>query len=168
MARTLVVYFSRTGRTHRIALEIAAPLGADIERIEEQRSRAGFLGYWRSGREAYRKLIPAIEPAVNDPSSYDIVLLGTPIWAGHISSPVRAYVGAHAGALSRMALFCTHGGSSPAKAFSEIAELAGVEPVATLAVTEREIKAGTYADRLTRFVESVAGPGPPATEHDGA
>lgn len=158
MARTLVVYFSRSGRTHRIALEIAAPLGADIERIEEPRGRLGLLGYWRSGREAYLKLVPPIEPAANDPSAYDLVILGTPIWAGNMSSPVRAYVGAHAGSFRTMALFCTHGATSAAKVFGEIAALAGVEPVATLAVTEREIKTGAYAGRLERFVESVSTP----------
>jgi hypothetical protein len=43
------------------------------------------LGYWRSGREAYLKLAPNIEPAVHDPSSYGLVVLGTPIWAGNMS-----------------------------------------------------------------------------------
>jgi len=159
MARTLVVYFSRTGRTRRIALEIAAALGADVERIEEPQDRSGFFGYWRSGREAYRKLSPVIEPAVRDPSGYALVIVGTPIWAGHVSSPVRTYVGAHAGRFRNVALFCTHGGSSAGKVFGEIAELAGSEPVATLALKEREIEAGTYAGRLRQFVDTVAAAG---------
>jgi len=159
MARTLVVYYSRTGRTRRIAREIAEALGADVERIEEPGDRSGFFGYWRSGREAYRKLSPVIEPAVRDPSRYALVVFGTPVWAGHVSSPVRAYIGAHAGQFRSMALFCTHGGSSAAKVFDEISGLVGLEPVATLSVKEREIELDAYADRLRAFVESVAAAG---------
>jgi flavodoxin len=156
MARTLVTYFSRTGRTRRIALEIAEALRADIERIEEPRSRLGLLGYWRSGREAYLKLAPNIEPAVHDPSSYGLVVLGTPIWAGNMSSPIRAYVNAHRGSFERAAFFCTHGGTTAQKVFDEIAEICGVRPLATLAVTEREIKTGTYADKLRQFLERLS------------
>lgn len=157
MDRTLVTYFSRTGRTHRIALEIARMLNADVERIEESRSRAGFFGYWRSGREAYLELPVRTEPSTHDPSGYDLVVLGTPVWAGRMSSPIRAYVNAHAGCFRRVAFFCTHGGTSAQKVFAALARTCGTEPLATLAVTEREIKVGAYADKLHKFVQRLAG-----------
>jgi flavodoxin len=156
MHRTLVTYFSRTGRTRRIALEIAHALNAESEQIEESRSRLGFIGYWRSGREAYREIAAPIAPCAHDPSSYELVVLGTPIWAGRMSSPLRAYVNAHAGSFRRVAFFCTHGGTSAARVFDAIAALCGARPVATLAVTEREIKAEAYTDRLQQFVARLA------------
>jgi flavodoxin len=155
MGSTLVVYFSRTGHTRKIALEIAAALGADIERIEEPRSRSGFFGYWRSGREAYRKQTTTIQAAQKQPSSYELVILGTPIWAGNMSSPIRTYVMENAGAFKRMAFFCTHGGTSGPKVLAGLAELCAVQPIATLAVTEREIATGAYADGVRRFVERL-------------
>jgi flavodoxin len=156
MDRALVTYFSRTDRTRRIALEIARALSADIERIEESRSRSGFLGYWRSGREAYLKLTASIEPTTHDPSSYALVILGTPIWAGNMSSPVRAYVNAHKGSFERVAFFCTHGGTSAQKVFAELSEICGAPPVATLAITEREIKAGNYGDKLHQYLDRLS------------
>ena len=155
MSRTLVVYFSRTGHTRKIALELAASLDADVERIEEPRSRSGFFGYWRSGREGYRKLTTIIEPLQKQPSDYDLVLLGTPIWAGNVSSPVRTYIVGNAGSFRRVAFFCTHGGTSASKVMAELGELCGTAPVATLAVTEREIQAGSYGGNLKEFVEQV-------------
>jgi flavodoxin len=152
MRQALVIYFSRTGRTRRIALEIARALDAESEQIEESRSRLGFFGYWRSGREAYRELPAPIAPCTHDPASYELVVLGTPIWAGKMSSPLRAYIDAHAGSFRRVAFFCTHGGSSAAHVFAAIAALCGAQPAATLAVTEREIKADAYAEKLQQFV----------------
>ena len=155
MSRALVVYFSRTGHTRKIALELAESLGADVERIEEPRGRSGFFGYWRSGREGYRKLTTVIHPIQKRPSDYDLVLIGTPIWAGNVSSPVRTYIAGNAGSFRRVAFFCTHGGSSAAKVMTELSELCGVRPLATLAVKEREIRAGSYRGGLKEFAKQV-------------
>ena len=159
MDQALVTYFSRTGRTHRLALEIATALNADLERIAEPRSRNGFLGYWRSGREAWLKLPTNIEPTSHDPSSYGLVVLGTPIWAGNVSSPARAYISAHKGSFRRAAFFCTHGGTSAQKVFDEMAELCGARPVATLSVTEREFRIGSYDDKLRQFLANLSAAG---------
>jgi len=156
MDRALVTYFSRTGRTRRIALEIASALNADVDPITESRSRAGLLGYWRSGREAWRRQAAEIEPATLDPSIYPLVVLGTPVWAGNISSPVRAYVGSHEGSFHQAAFFCTHGGTSAQKVFTELAELCATRPIATLAVTEHQIETESYAKNLRHFVERLA------------
>ena len=151
----LVVYFSRTGHTQRIAAEIAAATGADLDPIVEQRSRKGILGYLRSGRDAYKKLIVPIEPSTKNPADYEIVVLGTPVWAGHISSPVRAYVAAHREQLARVALFCTEGGSGGTKVLRELAELIDATPVGTLVIDEKELRSGAYAGKLERFLEAL-------------
>lgn len=155
MSRILVVYFSRTGHTGQIAGQLAAALGADVERIREPRDRTGFFGYWRSGREGWLGRTTTIEPASKRPSDYDVVLLGTPVWSGHVSSPVRTYAIAHAGEFGNLALFCTLGGAGADRTLAETAALCGAEPVATLAVTEKELAAGDYASRLRAFVERV-------------
>lgn len=170
MNGTLVVYFSRTGHTGRIAEELAAALGADVEKIEEPRSRSGFFGYWRSGREAYLRRTTTILPTRRRPSDYSLVLLGTPTWAGHVSSPVRTYAGEHAGTFRNLALFCTLGGAGAENTLAETAALCGVEPIATLAVTEKELKSGSYEPKLRGFVERVrsaaAGASPANTPSD--
>jgi flavodoxin len=148
MAKVLVVYYSRSGYTRRIASEIAARCGADLDEIRDTVKRAGFWGYWRSGREALRKELPAIATATKDPAAYDVVAIGTPVWAGSIASPVRSWLAAHAGALRRVAFFCTKGGSGEPKTFAE--------PLATLMLTDAEIDRARYAARLDHFVAGVA------------
>lgn len=154
MSRILIVCYSRTGNTAMVAEALAQACGADIERIEDTRHRGGLWGWLRSGREAWQGRSGAIAPVEKDPGEYDLVILGSPVWAGHVSSPMRGYLEGHVGKFSRIALFVTEGGSGGAKAFTEMAALAGSAPVATLELTEKELKSGMQ-EQLARFVEAL-------------
>jgi flavodoxin len=156
MKDALVVYFSRTGYTDFIAGEIAATLGADKERVTDYAKRSGILGYWRCAREAMRETPVAIAQASVDPGDYDLVVLGTPVWAGNPSSPMRAFLAAHAGRLSRVAFFCTLGGSGAEKTFAKMATLCGQAPVATAAFRDAEIDKDAYAAKLDGFVRAIS------------
>jgi flavodoxin len=158
MQRTLVVYFSRTGYTRKIAEEIAGRCGADVEAIEDVRARAGIFGYLRSAREAYKKRLIELRPAAKNPSDYDLVILGTPVWASNVSSPMRAYLTAHRGELKRVAAFCTQGGSGAEKVLSDMAELCGRKPVASLALNDGEIKRRGHTEKLDQFLGTLALP----------
>ena len=76
-----VAFYARSGTTRRIAMALSATLGGSVEEILEGRGRGGFLGYWRSIIEARRKHLPNILPVRNDPSSFDLVVIGRPVWA---------------------------------------------------------------------------------------
>lgn len=158
MATALVVYFSRTGYTARVAREIADRCGADLEAIDERGSRVGVFGYLRSLREAIGKATVEVQPANHDPANYDLLILGTPVWAGHVCSPLRSYVSLHKRWLARIAVFCTEGGSGGERVAAEIAELVGHAPLATLVVTDREIQNASYGTKLESFARAL----PPA------
>jgi flavodoxin len=156
MKGTLVVYFSRTGYTRRVAEEIARAAGADCQEIRERSSRRGFLGYWRSAREALRGTAIEIEPGSLNPRDYELVVLGTPVWAGNVSSPVRAYIARHRRDFARIALFCTEGGSGAEKVLQRMATLGDQTPVATAFFTDSEIDRGQHAGKLAAFVAAIA------------
>jgi len=155
--RTQVVYFSRTGYTRRIAEEIAAACGADVDPIKEPRDRWGIWGYFRSAREALKKRLVDIEPPTVAPSAYDLLIIGTPVWAGNVCSPVRSYIAAHKAELKRVAFFCTQAGSDADKVLEEMAALCGQTPIATAAFTDSQIKRGQHLGRLDQFIRLIAG-----------
>src|SRR5512146_242084 len=99
MIRALVAFYSRTGVTRLIAHQLARRLGADLLHIRDVRPRDGMLGYMRSALEAMHVTLPEIAHSVIDPSDYELVVLGTPVWASHVSSPVRRFLHDHAGLL---------------------------------------------------------------------
>ncbi len=79
--------------------------------------RLGLFGSLRSAEEAWRERPAAIEPPRRDPSSYDLIIIGTPVWAWSTSSPVRAYLTAMKARLPDVAFFCTLGASGRARVF---------------------------------------------------
>jgi len=158
MAKILVVYYSRTGMARRIALELAARCGADVEQIRDPTLRTGVFGFIRCAYEAIRERLAPIAPATVDVSRYDLVVLGTPVWASHVSSPMRSFVHTHAAKLKRIALFCTQGGSGGPKVLQELATLCGKQAVATLVLREADIKGAGYASQLDGFVAAIASP----------
>jgi len=63
--KILVIYYSRTGVTKKVAEILKGKLGADLEAIEDKINRRGVFGYIRSGREATLKIVPEILPFKN-------------------------------------------------------------------------------------------------------
>ena len=155
MSKVLVLYFSRTGYTEKVAERLAERCGAEREAIREPRERLGLLAYIRSAREALKKQPAEILPLVHEPDHYDIVLFGTPVWAGHVSSPVRACLDAHKSGLRRVAFFCTQGGSGADRVLAEMAEICGKQPVTTLVVSDAEIKRDSFGSKIDRFIEAL-------------
>lgn len=161
MANTLIVYYTRSGFTRRVAERLARMLDADIEAIREKHGRTGVLGFARSLFDVARGRTPAILPCRFDPARYRAVVLGSPVWVGHVSSPVRSYIAAHPGALERAALFCTQGSSGADTALAEMSALRhpDLDPVAsnaapTLSLCDQEIDAGDES-RLVQFAGRV-------------
>lgn len=151
MSGTLIVYFSRSGNTARLAAQLADRLNADISPILETRSRKDALGILRSLFEALSRRRPPIRPPEHQPAVYDLVIVGTPVWASHMASPVRSYLGNYGPHCKQLAFFCTMGGSGAEKAFAEMAQLAGTKPLATLAVRADQLGAGTHLKDIKLF-----------------
>lgn len=155
--KTLVVVYSRTGTTSKIGAEIARRCGGDLEELRDVGSRRGIFGFLRSAMEANRKVAAKIQTPVKPWRDYDIVVLGTPVWAGHLSSPMRGYLSTERKAPKRIAFFCTMGGRGAEAVFGEFTELTHAAPVATLALTEAQIRRGEYGDAVSSFARKVSG-----------
>jgi len=156
--KTLVVYYSRTGHVRELAKKVAAALGADTDEIIDRDDRNRRGGYLRSVYQRIRGRSANIEPALKSPGGYDFVVVGTPVWVGSMSTPVRAYLEAHARELSKVAFFCTLGGSGAATTFRKMEKLSGKTPVATLAIVERKLGDGSTQAEIAAFTARISSP----------
>lgn len=157
-ASVLVVFHSRTGTTRRVAQAIADSLKADIGEIVDLKKRTGLFGYLGAGRDALRRTLTPIDEPTNDPTEYDLVIVGTPVWAGRMSSPARSYLDRHNGRFGAVGFFCTCGGkNNEAALFADMAEVAGCAPRAVLAVTDAEESKGNAWEKVRAFEEALAG-----------
>ena len=89
--KVLVVYYSRTGYTKRVAHSLARRLNADLDEIGTD-PRFGARGYLRCALESLLKLQTTIHTPQHDPAAYGLVLLGGPVWVWGLSSPLRSYL----------------------------------------------------------------------------
>ena len=153
MSKILVVYHSRTGYTRRVALDLAGRLGADLDVIRIVQPMHGPVGYAMCAIEAFWGLAPALRRQEKDPADYDLVVIGTPVWFWSLASPVRSWLEQHP-PKRRVAFFCTMGGSGAGRVFATMAELAGREPVATLALLEKELDR-PFEDKLDAFAKRL-------------
>jgi len=153
--KTLVAYYSRTGTTKKIAEAISRRLECDIEEIIDMKDRKGSIGYILAARDAATKRLTEIKSPEKDSSLYDIVLIGTPVWAFTTTPAVRTYLTANKNRFKKVAFFCTQGGAGSKRAFKDMEEISGRRPHALLEITEREVAKEAYMSSIEKFIYAV-------------
>jgi flavodoxin len=156
MSNTLVVYYSLTGHTRQIAEAIAAAHDADLEIIEDTFNRDTGLGRFRSAIEGLLGLRSSITPPKHDLIEYDLVVVGTPVWAPRLSSPVRAYLSQQRASLERVAFFCTQSGIGGKWALQNMAKVSGQLPIARMIISVRQLNTPVAEEKITQFVSDIS------------
>lgn len=111
----LCIYCSRTGHTERLMREIAAALDCEAVRVRDRVDRAGAAGWMRCALDAVRKRTHPVNRLhmARRLSEYDLVILGTPVWAGRCSAVMRAFLKRRGFELQDVACVLTHGSEEP-------------------------------------------------------
>jgi flavodoxin len=150
--KILVVYYSKTGHTERVAKDIASGLGADTEKLIDKKDRSGFLGYIMGGRDAAKKRTTEIEKPLKNPKDYDVVIIGTPVWAWNMTPAVRTYLSAYKNDFKNVAFFTTAGGTKPEKIVRSMEDLAGKKGLGYVGFVQKELKdQDVYSNKLSDF-----------------
>ena len=149
--KTLVVFYSRTGNTRKVAEEISKILDADICEIYSNSNYKGILGYIKAGYQAIKMKKPLIKFDKN-PDDYDLIIIGTPNWGSKMASPVRTFV--YGREFKNVAYFCCQGGSGGEKILNEFEDLCG-KSVARLIINDRELKDECYKTKIKEFCEKL-------------
>ena len=153
--KTLIVYFTRTGNTKKIVDKLQTELAADVEKINEEGSRNGPLGWLKSGRQGASKADVEISPLEADPSSYELVVMAGPVWAGNASAPMRAFMKKYRDSLPETAVFLTHDSPDVTQAFADIDELLNKEPLARGDVNRQAIQTDGHHEAIQVFLERL-------------
>jgi flavodoxin len=156
--KPLVVYYSRTGATKQVGEALAQTLNCDSEELLDTKKRSGPLGFVSAGRDARAKKLTTLADIKHDPALYDLVLLGTPIWGGTLSSAMRTYITTNQSKFKRVAFFCTNGSGETQQLFDEMEALCERHPANVLALLEKEVKEGAYQDKLRQFADGLQVP----------
>ena len=152
--KVLVVHYSRSGTTRKLAEAIASVLNCDIEEIRDTTDRSGLFGWLRAGRDAFFKKLTVLEDVRTDPGGYDLVVIGTPVWAGSMSCATRTYISQFKGRLKEVVFFATMG-NSVGSTFRQMEELCGKKPLACLALKTKRVRKGDFQESVEMFIEQM-------------
>lgn len=94
MTKILIVYYSLTGSTRFIADSLSNSMEADLlelKPLKELNPDKGTKFMW-GGAQSTMKKKPKLELIEVDPKGYDLIIIGTPVWAWNFTPPVRSFL----------------------------------------------------------------------------
>lgn len=161
--KTLIVFYSRTGTTKKVAWKIlelfkSRKINCDIEEIIDTKDRSGAIGYLFAGKDATLKSLTRIKKTKINLNKYDLIVIGTPVWAFTMSTPIRTYISQNKASMKKsswVAFFCTQGGSGSERTFKAMEELCGKKPISVLEMTTKEVMQNLSGKKVEMFVEKI-------------
>lgn len=123
--RVLVAYYSLTGKTEKVAQAIADASGGQLYKIQVDKAYPSDSSERRKilEQEIEDNYLPPLKPTNINPANYDIIFLGSPVWANHISQPVKSFLAKYNLNGKYVIPFVTHSGGGRGDSFDDVASL---------------------------------------------
>lgn len=133
LGNVLVVYYSATGNTERVANSIAEATGGDLFEIEPTEPYTDDDLNWndessrvsREYEDESLRDVPLVNTTVDGWDDYDTVFIGYPIWWGIAAWPVDGFVEANDFSNKTVIPFATSASSGMGQSGELLADLAG-------------------------------------------
>ena len=118
--KSLVVYYSLTGKTRLVAEAIAEALNATLVQIEERRPIPFPFVYLSGGFRAFTNRGSKICPIDVDLKQYERIFIGSPIWASRPTPAINSFIYQSNFEGRTVIPFFTMGGDDSKKALANI------------------------------------------------
>ncbi len=153
-----IVFYSLEGNTKLIAEEIAKNLNGDIVELKPKKHyvNSGFKKFLWGGKSALMKETPDLEVYDNN-LDYDLIIIGTPVWAGTFAPPIRTFLKDNNLEDKRVAVFVCHAGGGAKGCFEKFKKLASkCEIISTIDFVD-PLKRGTLTniDKAIKWAKSL-------------
>lgn len=154
--KTLIVYFSWSGNTQTVANHIHDLIGGDIVEVET------VIPYPDSYEEViqvapgelesdYR---PELKTKVENMDEYDTLIVGPPIWGGHLTPVMKSFLASYDLSGKAIAPFCTHGGSGTAQSVNDIRSVCSNSTILSSLVVYGS-RAESFRADVERWLEQI-------------
>ena len=110
--KTAVICYSFDGNCSFVAEKIKSLLNADLVRLyfKNDKNHGKFGKFLWGGGMVTFGIKPRLKPWTFDPSAYDLIIMGVPVWAGSPAPPIKTFLSAARINGKKIALFVCHGG----------------------------------------------------------
>lgn len=109
--KKLVIYYSLSGNTEYVADLIAKYAVADTLKIEllKELPEKGIGRILELIRFLFFRKMPEIKDITVDIDDYDVIYIGTPVWAGNMAAPMKTFFSKYKFLGKKVIVFCTAG-----------------------------------------------------------
>lgn len=156
--KRVLVYYSMSDNTDYVAKYIKERLDVDLIRLvpKKEYPNKGFKKFFWRGKSAVMGETPPLEP-YDFSNKYDLIIIGSPIWAGTFTPPIRTFIKDNKEILKdkKIAVYFTHSGGGSNKAIVKLKELIGIDNlIANLSLIDPKDKQSNDKDKqIEDFIE---------------
>lgn len=155
--RKIIIFYSLDGNTKFIAQNMAQKLGADILELKPEKEipKTEPLKHLIGGKQVLMKETPKLKEYKIDLANYDVLIIGTPVWAFDFSPPIRTFLKENKIENKKIILFCTDK-MSKGKTFENLRkELKGNEIIAEIEFRNVLEKKEENLKKLEDFIDKL-------------
>ena len=120
--KAAVVYYSLEGHTHFIAEKMSKQIPCDLIRLIPKKAfpTGSFGKYFWGGKSAMFHEKPKLSNEILQLDPYNVIVVGTPTWAGTMAPPVRTFLANVVFTGKPVYLFACNSGGDDKKGFTQM------------------------------------------------
>jgi len=122
--KSIVIYYSLFGHTHKVAKLISKKLNADLLRIKPIKAYNVETAVIVGKKHIESKHSPKLKEYDFDAKNYDQIIIGSPVWWYSITPPIRTFIKENDFSGKKLIFFSTYG-SSKGHVYDDAKELLG-------------------------------------------
>lgn len=163
MKNSLVIYYSWSGTTQRVAEIIAEQTGSELLRLQPKQPYP--KSYYDTLAQAKRELRttyrPDLLPFHKKIAQYETLFLGTPNWCGMAAPPLTSFLYQIMPCDKNIVPFCTHGGGGVEQVADDIARYClgcDIFPILTIenGSKQEETQVKSWLEQIRPALNSMA------------
>ena len=159
--KTAIVYYSMHGNVRYVSEKVAKELGADLIElipVKAYPDKGAMQFIWGGSAVTFKKK-PELEPYTFNASDYDLVIIGTPVWASNFTPPLRTFFENNDLTGKKIAVIATSAGGDSSKCLEAVKAAAKADSLAAvLSLTDPKDKPSDENEKqIAAFIETCKG-----------
>ena len=159
--KTAIVYYSMHGNVRYVSEKVAKELGADLIElipVKAYPDKGAMQFIWGGSAVTFKKK-PELEPYTFNASDYDLIIIGTPVWASNFTPPLRTFFENNDLTGKKIAVIATSAGGDSSKCLEAVKAAAKADSLAAvLSLTDPKDKPSDENEKqIAAFIETCKG-----------
>lgn len=159
--KTAIVYYSMHGNVRYVSEKVAKELGADLIElipVKAYPDKGAMQFLWGGSAVTFKKK-PDLEPYTFNASDYDLVIIGTPVWASSFTPPLRTFFENNDLTGKKIAVIATSAGGNSSKCIEAVKAAAKTDTLAaTLSLVDPKSQPSDDNEKkIAEFIETCKG-----------